>query len=131
MLGAHMLEVSPSFATTKPAMEVHQLGIGGKADPASLTFGSVTGDGIAVCMIDLGTHFRLVVANIETIAQPKPMPKLPVGQIMWKIKPNFAEGEMQWIKAGGGHHTVVSTALTAEDMKLFAMFTDTEIVVIG
>ena len=131
VLGAHMLEVSPSFAATKPAIEVHPLGIGGKADPARLTFGGVQGEGIAVCMIDMGTHFRLVVANIELIAQPKPMPNLPVGQIMWKIKPSFAEGAKAWIEAGGGHHTVVSTALTAEDMKLFAKFTDTEIVVIG
>ncbi len=82
-------------------------------------------------MINLGTHFHLVVANIELIAQPKPMPKLPVGQIMWKIKPSFEEGAKVWIEAGSGHHTVVSTALTAEDMKLFAKFTDTEIVVIG
>ncbi len=131
VLGAHMLEVSPSFAATKPAVEVHPLGIGGKADPARLTFGGVQGEGVAVCMIDLGTHFRLVCANIELIAQPKPMPKLPVAQIMWTLKPNFEEGAKAWIEAGGGHHTVVSTALTADDIRLFARLTDTEIVVIG
>ncbi len=131
VLGAHMLEVSPSFAATKPAIEVHKLGIGGKADPARLTFDGVTGDGVAVCMTDMGTHFRLICAKIELIKQPKPMPKLPVGQIMWKIKPNFEEGAKAWIEAGGGHHTVVSTALTAEDIALFAKFTDTELVVIG
>ena len=131
VLGAHMLEVSPSFAATKPAIEVHPLGIGGKADPARLTFSGVTGDGVAVCMTDMGDRFRIVCMNIELIKQPKPMPKLPVGQIMWKIKPSFAEGAKAWIEAGGGHHTVVSTALTAEDIKLFAKLTDTEIVVIG
>ncbi len=131
VLGAHMLEVSPAFAATKPAIEVHPLGIGGKADPARLTFGGVKGDGVAVCMIDLGDRFRLVCANIELIAQPKPMPKLPVAQIMWKLKPNFEEGAKGWIEAGGGHHTVVSTALTADDIRLFARFTDTELVVIG
>ncbi|MBN1777721.1 MAG: L-arabinose isomerase [Clostridiales bacterium] len=131
VLGAHMLEVSPAFAATKPAIEVHPLGIGGKADPARLTFGGVTGSGVAVCMIDLGTHFRLVCANIELIAQPKPMPRLPVAQIMWTLKPNFEEGVRQWIEAGGGHHTVVSTALTADDIRLFAKLTGTEIVVIG
>ena len=131
VLGAHMLEVSPSFAATKPAIEVHPLGIGGKADPARLTFGGVTGDGVAVCMTDMGTHFRLICAKIELIAQPKPMPKLPVAQIMWKIKPSFEEGAKAWIEAGGGHHTVVSTALTAEDIALFAKFTDTELIVIG
>lgn len=131
VLGAHMLEVSPAFAATKPAIEVHPLGIGGKKDPARLTFGGVRGDGVAVCMIDLGTHFRLVCANIELIEQPKPMPKLPVAQIMWKLKPNFEEGAKAWLEAGGGHHTVVSTALTAGDIRLFAKLTDTEIVVIG
>jgi L-arabinose isomerase len=131
VLGAHMLEVSPSFAATRPAIEVHPLGIGGKADPARLTFGGVTGDGVAVCMTDMGTHFRLICAKIELIAQPKPMPKLPVAQIMWKIKPSFEEGAKAWIEAGGGHHTVVSTALTAEDIALFAKFTDTELIVIG
>ena len=131
VLGAHMLEVSPSFASTKPAIEVHPLGIGGKADPARLTFSGVTGDGVAVCMTDMGDRFRIICMNIELIKQPKPMPKLPVGQIMWKIKPSFEEGAKAWIEAGGGHHTVVSTALTAEDIKMFGKFTDTEVIVIG
>jgi L-arabinose isomerase len=38
ILGAHMLEVSPSIADGKPSLEVHPLGIGGKADPARLVF---------------------------------------------------------------------------------------------
>ena len=38
ILGAHMLEVCPSIAAGKPALEVHPLGIGGKADPARLVF---------------------------------------------------------------------------------------------
>ncbi|MCR5153874.1 MAG: L-arabinose isomerase, partial [Lachnospiraceae bacterium] len=77
-----------------------------------------------------GTHFRLVAAEIELIKQPKPMPKLPVARIMWKIKPDFKTGTAAWIYAGGGHHTVVSTALTLEDIRLFAKLTDTELVTI-
>ena len=34
VLGSHMLEVCPSIAAGKPRLEVHPLGIGGKADPA-------------------------------------------------------------------------------------------------
>jgi len=34
VLGAHMLEVCPTIAAGKPAVEIHQLSIGGKADPA-------------------------------------------------------------------------------------------------
>ena len=33
VLGAHMLEVCPSFAEKKPTLEVHPLGIGRKAYP--------------------------------------------------------------------------------------------------
>ncbi|HPF88224.1 MAG TPA: L-arabinose isomerase, partial [Candidatus Limiplasma sp.] len=67
VLGAHMLEVSPSFAATKPAIEVHPLGIGGKADPARLTFGGVKGDGVAVCMTDMGDHFRHAYGHAVTL----------------------------------------------------------------
>ncbi len=33
ILGAHMLEVSPSLSSKKPRLEIHALGIGGKEDP--------------------------------------------------------------------------------------------------
>jgi L-arabinose isomerase len=58
------------------------------------------------------------------------MPRLPVARLRWKIKPDFKTGAKAWLAAGGGHHTVVSTALTVEDMRLFASLTGTEIVVI-
>ena len=130
VLGAHMLEVSPDFASNKPKIEVHQLGIGGKNPPARLVFDGVEGDGVAVCMVDMGNRFRLICASIELVKQPKPMPKLPVARIMWKLKPDHATGAAAWIYAGGAHHTVVSTALTVDDIRLFAKLTDTELVVI-
>lgn len=130
VLGAHMLEVSPDFASNKPKVEVHPLGIGGKEAPARLVFDGVEGDGVAVCMVDMGNRFRLICAAIELVKQPKPMPKLPVARIMWKLKPDHKTGAAAWIYAGGAHHTVVSTALTVEDVKLFAKLTDTELVVI-
>lgn len=131
VLGAHMLEVSPAFAATKPKIEVHALGIGDREPPARLVFDGVQGDAVAVCMTDMGDRFRLIVANIELVAQPKDMPKLPVARLMWRLKPDFKTGARAWIEAGGGHHTVVSTALTADDLRLFARFTNTEIVEIG
>ncbi len=130
VLGAHMLEVSPDFASTQPKIEVHPLGIGGKEAPARLVFDGVDGDGVAVCMVDMGNRFRLICAKIELVKQPKEMPMLPVARIMWKLKPDHAVGAAAWIYAGGAHHTVVSTALTVEDVRLFAKLTDTEIVVI-
>ena len=59
------------------------------------------------------------------------MPKLPVARVMWRLKPDFATGSAAWIYAGGAHHAVVSTALTADDIRLFAKMTDTELVIIN
>ena len=130
-LASHMLEVPASFAATQPKIQVHPLGIGGKADPARLVFDSVTGDGIQVTLIDLGTHFRIICADIELVKVPSPMPKLPVAQIMYRHKPNFQIGTAAWCYAGGAHHSVVSTSLTREDIAMFARLTGTELITIG
>lgn len=130
-LAAHMLEISPVFAKNKPEIQVHPLGIGGKSDPARLVFDGVSGDGVAVCMVDMGNRFRLICADIKLIEQPKKMPRLPVARLMWKIVPDFKTGAAAWIYAGGAHHAVVSTALTSEDIRLFAKMTDTELVIIN
>ena len=130
-LASHMLEVPASFAATQPKIQVHPLGIGGKEDPARLVFDSVTGDGIQVTLVDLGDHFRIICADIELVKVPHPMPKLPVAQIMYRHKPNFAIGTAAWCYAGGAHHSVVSTALTREDIAMFAHLTGTELIVIG
>ena len=45
VLGAHMLEICPSIADAKPSLQVHPLGIGGKADPARLVFNTPAGPG--------------------------------------------------------------------------------------
>lgn len=129
-LAAHMLEVSPVFAADKPEIQVHSLGIGGKSDPARLVFDGIDGEGIAVSLIDMGNRFRLVCAEITLVKQPEPMPKLPVARLMWKLKPDFETGAAAWIYAGGAHHAVVSTALTVDDVRLYAKLTDTELVVI-
>ncbi len=43
ILGAHMLEVCPTLAGSKPRIEVHPLGIGDKEDPARLVFKGASG----------------------------------------------------------------------------------------
>ncbi len=132
-LASHMLEVPASFAKNPDQIEiqVHPLGIGGKEDPARLVFDGATGDGIQVTLIDLGDHFRLICADVELVEQPKPMPKLPVARIMYRHKPNFKIGTAAWCYAGGAHHSVISTALTREDIEMFARLTDTELITIG
>ena len=64
VLGSHMLEVCPSIAAGKPSLEVHPLGIGGKADPARLVFNTRPGPAVNASMIELGDRFRLVVNEV-------------------------------------------------------------------
>ena len=119
-LGAHMLEVCPTVATDKPRIEVHPLGIGGKADPARLVFEGQTGEGIVVSLVDMGGRFRLIVQDIEVVKPIYDMPNLPVARVMWKPMPDLKTGAECWILAGGAHHTVLSYTVTADQMQDFA-----------
>ncbi|MFZ5967313.1 MAG: L-arabinose isomerase [Bacillota bacterium] len=116
VLGAHMLEVCPSIAATKPRIEVHPLGIGGKAAPARLVFDG--GEGTAVCasLVDMGERFRLIVNDVEAVKVEKAMPKLPVARILWKPLPSLKDSAESWILAGGAHHTGFSFVVTAEHL---------------
>lgn len=131
VLGSHMLEVSPVFAASTPKIEVHPLDIGGKSAPARLVFDGVTGDGLQISMLDEGPDFRIVSAAIQLVKQPKPMPKLPVASVMWRLKTDFKKGVKAWLESGAGHHSVVSTALRSEDIRLFAKLTTTPLTTIG
>ena len=130
VLGAHMLEVCPSIAAGKPSLEVHPLGIGGKADPARLVFTTAPGGAINATMVEFGADFRLVVNELEIVAPDAPLPKLPVASTVWIPKPDLAEGARRWIEAGGAHHSVNAPALTTEFMEDYARIAGVELVVI-
>jgi L-arabinose isomerase len=130
VLGAHMLEVCPSIADRKPKLEVHPLGIGGKMDPARLVFNTPEGPATAATLIDMGNRFRLLVNELDVIAPPHPMPKLPVAQAVWKPRPNLEDSCACWIYAGGAHHTAFSQAATSEMMEDFASMADIEFLLI-
>lgn len=130
-LGAHMLEVCPSLAADKPRIEVHPLGIGGKADPARLVFEGHPGKAIVVSMVDMGGRFRLIVQDVEAVKPIYEMPNLPVARVMWKAMPDLKTGAECWILAGGAHHTVFSYSLTATQMQDFAEIMDLEYIHIG
>jgi len=119
-LGAHMLEISPAIAKEKPAIEVHPLGIGGKADPARLVFEGKEGDAILATIVDMGGRFRLIAHDIHAIKPMKQMPNLPVASVMWRLAPDIIAGNEAWILCGGTHHSVISYDLTAEHMRDFA-----------
>ena len=116
-LGAHMLEVCPSIAAEKPRIEVPPLGIGDRQPPARLVFEGKEGPGIVVSLIDMGGRLRMIIQDIEVIKPILEMPNLPVARVMWKPAPDLLTGVKCWIEAGGAHHTVLSTALTAEMME--------------
>lgn len=130
VLGAHMLEVCPTLAAGKPRIEVHPLGIGGKADPARIVFDGKGGSAINVSVIDMGNRFRMIVNEVEGVAVDKPMPKLPVARVLWKPQPSLQQSAEAWILAGGAHHTVYSFAVTTEQMLDFAEIAGIECVVI-
>lgn len=130
VLGSHMLEVCPSIAKDKPTLEVHPLGIGGKADPARLVFNCPSGPALNVCMIDLGDHFRLIVNEVETVTPDAELPKLPVARTVWIPKPDFATGARRWIEAGGAHHAVYTQALSSKFLTNFATIAGIEFIII-
>ncbi|MCR3758103.1 L-arabinose isomerase [Clostridium felsineum] len=129
-LGAHMLEVDPTFASDKPKVVVKPLGIGDKEDPARLIFNGSTGKGVAVSMLDLGTHYRLIINGLTAVEPDEDMPNLPVAKMVWKPEPNFIEGVKAWIYAGGGHHTVVTLELTVEQVYDWSRMVGLEAVII-
>ncbi len=131
VLGAHMLEVCTSIASGKPSLEVHPLGIGGKADPARLVFNVGPGPAVNATVLDLGNRFRMVVNEVDVVAPDKPLSKLPVARAVWVPSPNLKVAAAGWILAGGAHHTGFSQAVTAEHLEDFADMAGMEFVLIG
>ncbi|MFL0249413.1 L-arabinose isomerase [Clostridium neuense] len=130
ILGAHMLEICPSIAATKPRIEVHPLGIGGKDDPARLVFEGSEGPAVCATLLDLGNRFRLLVNNVDAVKAKHPMPKLPVASTFWKPQPSLKEGAKAWILAGGAHHTSFSYGVSAEQLRDFCEMAGIECLVI-
>ncbi len=127
VLGAHMLEICPSIAKGKPSLEVHPLGIGGKADPVRLVFDTPPGPALNASILDLGNRFRLLVNEVEVVPAPKPLPKLPVARALWAPQPTLEIAATAWIYAGGAHHTGFSQAVTTEMLEDFARIAEIEI----
>lgn len=125
-----MLEICPLIAAQKPRLEVHPLGIGGKADPARLVFTSHAGSGVAATIVDMGNRFRMIVNTVEVLDQDIPMPNLPVASALWIPQPDLETEATAWILAGGTHHTAFSYDLTREYMEDYAEIAGIELVTI-
>lgn len=130
ILESHMMEVDPTLAATKPRIVVSPLSMGDREDPARLVFDGKAGEGVVVSMADFGTHYKLLINEVEAFEPTTEAPNLPVARVLWKTKPNFHEGVHSWIQAGGGHHTVVSLNLTTDQIETWAKLVELETVAI-
>jgi L-arabinose isomerase len=130
VLGAHMLEVCPTTAEGRPTLEVHPLGIGGKADPARLVFCAGAGPALNASLIDLGNRFRLIVNAVDVVAPDGALPQLPTARAVWIPQPDLKVAAGAWIYAGGAHHTAFSQSLTPEHLEDYAAMAGIEFVLI-
>ncbi|WP_434739799.1 L-arabinose isomerase [Micromonospora sp. SH-82] len=130
VLGAHMLEVCPTIAADTPTVEIHPLGIGGREDPVRLVFDARPGPAVVLGLADMGERFRLVANEIDVVAPPHPLPRLPVARAVWRPRPDLASSAEAWLTAGAPHHTVLSQAVGVEELHDLAEMVTTELVVI-
>jgi len=130
ILGAHMLEVSPSLTTARPSLEIHPLSIGGRADPVRLVFTADPGPAVVVALSDLRDRFRLTANVVEIVPPRAPLPHLPVGRAVWRPEPDFATSAAAWLTAGAAHHTAMSTAVGTEAFEDFARIAGIELLTI-
>ncbi|WP_046179464.1 L-arabinose isomerase [Domibacillus tundrae] len=130
ILGSHMLEVCPTVAASKPRIVVNPLSIGGKADPARLVFDGMSGQAVNASLVEMGGRYRLIVNVVDAVESPKETPNLPVAKVLWKPQPSLKTATESWIYAGGAHHTVLSFAVSAEQLYDFAEMAGIECVII-
>lgn len=130
ILQSHMMEVDPTLASTKPKIVVSPLSMGNREDPARLVFDGKAGAGVVVSMADFGTHYRLLINEVDAFEPTEAAPHLPVARVLWKVKPDFKAGVHSWIEHGGGHHTVVSLNLSSEQIVAWAKMVDLDYVLI-
>ena len=130
ILGAHMLEICPSLTTSRPSLEIHPLGIGGREDPVRLVFDTDAGAGVVVALSDMRERFRLTANVVEVVPLPEQLPNLPVARAVWKPAPDFATSAAAWLTAGAAHHTVLTTAVGVDAWEDFAEIARAELLII-
>ena len=130
--GSHMLEVSPSVGTiAKPRLEIHPLGIGGKADPVRLVFTvAPKQDAVVVSLADVRTRFRMLMNVVDVVEPLGSLDKLPCARALWKPEPNLEVSAECWLRAGGSHHTCMTTSVGREAWEDFARIAGVELATI-
>jgi len=130
VLGAHMLEVCPSITDERPSCEIHPLSIGGRGDPVRLVFTARSGPAVVAALVDLGDRFRLLVNEVDLVAQERPLPRLPVARALWRPKPDLSTAAEAWLVAGGSHHTVLTDQVGSDALADLAEMLGIELVLI-
>ena len=51
-------------------------------------------------MADFGTHYKLLINEVDAFEPTEAAPKLPVARVMWTPRPDFHQGVKQWIRNG-------------------------------
>ena len=120
ILGAHMLEVSPSLTSATPSLQIHPLTIGDREDPVRLVFDTDPGPGVVVALTDLRDRFRLTANVVDVVEPDEPLPKLPVARAVWRPAPDLPTAAAAWLTAGAAHHTALSTAIGIDAWRDFA-----------
>ena len=132
IMGSHMLEVSPSVGTiAKPRLKIHPLGIGGKADPVRLVFTvAPKKDAVVVSLADVRTRFRMLMNVVDVVEPLGSLDKLPCARALWKPEPNLEISAECWLRAGGSHHTCMTTSVGREAWEDFARIAGVELAAI-
>jgi L-arabinose isomerase len=130
VLGSHMLEICPSIADAKPKLEVHQHTIGITCDIARLVFTGKGGPALCVSVVDLGSRFRMIIGEVDSVTPEEDLPKLPVARTLWEPRPNLEIAGAAWILAGAAHHNVYTQAMSTDEWIDYAEMCGIEAVVI-
>ncbi|HEY2288169.1 MAG TPA: L-arabinose isomerase, partial [Streptosporangiaceae bacterium] len=83
-----------------------------------------------VGLADLGDRFRLVANEIDVVAPPEPLPRLPVARAVWRPRPDWGTSTEAWLTAGGPHHTVLSESVDTATLAGLADMLGVELLVI-
>lgn len=130
ILGAHMLEICPSLTSSRPRLEIHPLGIGGREDPVRLVFDADPGPALVVAMSDMRERFRLTANVVTNVPPDAPLPHLPVARAVWVPEPDFATSAECWLISGAAHHTAMTTSTTLAMWQDLAAIAGMELAVI-
>lgn len=132
IMGSHMLEVSPSIGTiAKPRLEIHPLGIGGKADPVRLVFTAAPKkDAVVISMADVRERFRLTLNVVNVVEPDGELKQLPCARALWEPEPNLKVSAECWLRSGASHHTCMTTSVGREAWEDFARIAGVELAII-